>query len=98
MHSEKAYRKTRNGGEKLSEKEKDIIKTMAEALPKMSEMDKGYFLGYAEAMVAQKKKGEDDIYSAGKEEASKAKPTFNDIRKEHGLGPVEGGDVVLTKE
>lgn len=26
------------------------------------------------------------------------KPTFNDIRKEHGLSPVEGGDVVLTKE
>lgn len=25
------------------------------------------------------------------------KPTFNEFRKEHGLGPVEGGDVVLTK-
>jgi len=57
----------------LSEKEKDIIKTMAEALPKMSEMDKGYFLGYAEAMVAQKDKKEEEARAAmdkdpGKEE------------------------------
>lgn len=48
----------------MSEKEKDIIKTMAEALPKMSEMDKGYFLGYAEAMVAQKDKKEDEARAA----------------------------------
>lgn len=42
---------------------------------------------------------ENNIYSAGKEKGrgSKEKPTFNDIRKEHGLGPVEGGDVILTK-
>ena len=57
----------------MSEKEKDIIKTMAEALPKMSEMDKGYFLGYAEAMVAQKDKKEEEARAAmdkdpGKEE------------------------------
>ena len=48
----------------MSEKEKDIIKTMAEALPKMSEMDKGYFLGYAEAMVAQKGKKEEEARAA----------------------------------
>lgn len=24
--------------------------------------------------------------------------TFNDIRKEYGLEPVEGGDVILTKK
>ena len=35
---------------------------------------------------------EDELERKGK------KPTFNDIRKEHGLGPVEGGDAVLTKE
>lgn len=33
----------------MSEKEKKIIETIAEALPNMSERDKGYFLGYAEA-------------------------------------------------
>ena len=38
----------------MSEKEKQIIETEAEALPKMSERDKGYFLGYAEALASQK--------------------------------------------
>ena len=33
----------------MSEKEKKIIETIAEALPNMSERDKGYFLGYAKA-------------------------------------------------
>ena len=32
----------------MSEKEKNILKTISEALPKMSEFDKGYFLGVAE--------------------------------------------------
>ena len=39
----------------MSEKEKEIIKKVADALPEMSEMDKGYFLGFAEAMAAQKR-------------------------------------------
>ena len=38
----------------MDEKEKDIIKTVAEALPKMDERSRGYFLGYAVAMAAQK--------------------------------------------
>lgn len=38
----------------MSEREKEIIQTVADALPKMSERDKGYFLGYAEAMASQK--------------------------------------------
>ncbi|MBC6681340.1 hypothetical protein [Zhenpiania hominis] len=42
----------------MSDKEKEIIETMAEALPKMSERDKGYFLGYAEAMANHKDCGE----------------------------------------
>lgn len=33
----------------MSEREKKIIETIAEALPNMSEREKGYFLGYAEA-------------------------------------------------
>ncbi len=37
----------------MSDKEKEIIKTVAEALPNMSERDKGYFLGYAEALASK---------------------------------------------
>ena len=36
----------------MSEKEKKIAEKVGEALPKMSEMDKGYFLGYAEAIAS----------------------------------------------
>lgn len=39
----------------MPEREKDIIKTISEALPKMSDFDKGYFLGVAESKVAEKK-------------------------------------------
>ena len=38
----------------MSEKEKKIIETIARALPNMSERDKGYFLGYAEAKADEK--------------------------------------------
>lgn len=47
----------------MSEKEKKIIETIAKALPNMSERDKGYFLGYAEAKADQKEEeqnNEDD--------------------------------------
>lgn len=38
----------------MSEKErKDILKTISEALPKMSDFDKGYFLGVAESKAAE---------------------------------------------
>ena len=40
----------------MGEKEQKIIKTVADALPKMSERDQGYFLGYAEALVSQKER------------------------------------------
>lgn len=39
----------------MSEKEESILKTISEALPKMSEFDKGYFLGVAESKAAEKK-------------------------------------------
>lgn len=39
--------------------EKQIMQTFAEALPKMSEYDKGYFMGRAEGMLADKKKQEE---------------------------------------
>lgn len=47
----------------MSEKEKEIIRKVAHALPEMSDMDKGYFLGFAEAMASKK--------TAGKAEQSK---------------------------
>ena len=40
----------------MSEREKEIMKTIAEALPEMPEFEKGYMLGKAEAMVSNKKK------------------------------------------
>lgn len=40
----------------MSEKEQKIIKSISDALPKMSDFDKGYFLGAAEQMVSEKEK------------------------------------------
>ena len=42
----------------MSETEKDILKTIAEALPEMPDIKKGEFLGYAKAMADSKKKRE----------------------------------------
>ena len=42
----------------MSEKEKKIIESISEALPQMSEFDKGYLLGSAERMVSEKEKAE----------------------------------------
>lgn len=44
----------------MSEKEKEIIRKVAHALPDMSDMDKGYFLGFAEAMASQKNQKNDE--------------------------------------
>lgn len=44
----------------MSEKDKKILETIAEALPKMSEFDKGYFLGTAESKAMDKKKRAED--------------------------------------
>lgn len=38
----------------MSQKEKEIVKTVAEALLKMDEFFKGYLLGQAESMARQK--------------------------------------------
>lgn len=40
----------------MSEKEKDIIKIITEALPNMSDFEKGYFLGVAESKRAEKER------------------------------------------
>lgn len=42
----------------MSEKEKKIIESISDAIPKMSDFDKGYFLGAAEQMVSEKEKKE----------------------------------------
>ena len=56
----------------MSENEKNIIKAVTEALPKMDEGSKGYFLGFAEAIAAQRDKeilkDEEDYKETGKKE------------------------------
>lgn len=40
----------------MSEKEKKLLETIAEALPNMDPYDQGYFMGRAEEMARQKRK------------------------------------------
>jgi len=42
----------------MSDKEKKIIETIAKAVPKMSDFQKGYLLGVGETMVDTKKEDE----------------------------------------
>ncbi len=49
----------------MSEKEKEIVEKLKEAIPKMSDFDKGYILGKVENMAEQKKNSDAD---AGKED------------------------------
>lgn len=59
----------RERGENMSEKEQKIIESISDALPKMSDFDKGYFLGAAEQMVSEKeKKGTTKIIQEPEEE------------------------------
>lgn len=39
----------------MSEKDKKIMENILSAVPKMSEFEKGYFLGMAESKAAEKK-------------------------------------------
>lgn len=39
----------------MSERERDIMKTIGEALPNMSDFEKGYLLGVAESKAEEKK-------------------------------------------
>lgn len=52
----------------MSEKEKKILETIATAIPKMSEFDKGYLLGMGEAMVSKKKEAKAEEKEEEKEE------------------------------
>ena len=40
---------TTKGDEKLSDKEKQVLDSLAAAMPKLSEFDKGYILGLTES-------------------------------------------------
>ena len=55
VHSDniKSQSTTHGGEERLSEKEKDIIRKLKEAIPKMSDFDKGYILGKTEKMAEE---------------------------------------------
>lgn len=43
----------------MSNREKEILNTFVEALPVMSDFDKGYVLGIAESRLKDKKENED---------------------------------------
>ena len=43
----------------MSEKEKNILESIAKAVPNMSEFDKGYFLGVGETIAKYKYKNSD---------------------------------------
>lgn len=40
----------------MSEKEKQVVEKLKEAIPQMSDFDKGYILGKVESMAERKKK------------------------------------------
>ena len=50
----------------MSEKEKQIVEKLKEAIPKMSDFDKGYILGKVESMADEKKDNEEE--SEGQDE------------------------------
>lgn len=41
--------------QEMSEKEKQVVEKLRDAIPKMSDFDKGYILGKVESMAEQKK-------------------------------------------
>ena len=45
----------------MSEKEKKIVEALAEALPNMSEFDKGYVLGVAESNKKKPEEKSEDV-------------------------------------
>lgn len=44
----------------MTDREKEILSTIADALPQMSEFEKGYFLGIAEGKAGGAKNGDND--------------------------------------
>lgn len=48
----------------MTDREKEIVTIIAEALPKMSEFEKGYLLGIAEGKAGNGKNGDKDCPAA----------------------------------
>lgn len=44
----------------MSEKEKQVVEKLKNAIPKMSDFDKGYILGKVESMAEQKKEDKEE--------------------------------------
>lgn len=44
----------------MSEKEKQVVEKLKEAIPKMSDFDKGYILGKVESMADQANENKED--------------------------------------
>ena len=49
------YKVNRKEVKYISEKEKQVVEKLKEAIPKMSDFDKGYILGKVESMADEKK-------------------------------------------
>ena len=49
----------------MSEREKQILKSINESLSKMSEFDKGYILGMAESKASDKRKKDNEAKKTG---------------------------------
>ena len=52
------YKVNRKEVKSMSEKEKQVVEKLKEAIPKMSDFDKGYILGKVESMANEKKDNE----------------------------------------
>lgn len=52
----------------MSEKEKEILKSINESISKMSDFDKGYILGMAESKAAEKREAKEFIRSIEEKE------------------------------
>ena len=52
------YKVNRKEVKSMSEKEKQVVEKLKEAIPKMSDFDKGYILGKVESMADEKKDNE----------------------------------------
>ena len=54
------YKVNRKEVKFMSEKEKQVVEKLKEAIPKMSDFDKGYILGKVESMADEKKDNEEE--------------------------------------
>ena len=52
------YKVNRKEVKFMSEREKQVVEKLKEAIPKMSDFDKGYILGKVESMADEKKDNE----------------------------------------